>query len=219
MLIVGAQLALWAISGAYFAFMDIDFIHGDSLIKREESYLKGDKSRFPIGSLYSRYPGTESVRLQLVAGQEVYRIIQHGETRLIHPVSGQPLPPIEREQAIAIAQYHYAGAGPVSHASLLTDVAPSELSPRHLPSWRVDFDDFGNTSLYLSADEGALVAKRHDFWRWFDIFWYIHIMDYDDGANINNWLLRIAALLAMLGASTGLILTWRRFVPGKETSQ
>src|SRR3546814_9748490 len=67
-----------------------------------------------------------------------------------------------------------------------SDVCSSDL-------WRVEFADNSESTLYLSPQTGELIAKRHDLWRWFDFLWMFHIMDYEERADVNNTLLRVAA--------------------------
>jgi hypothetical protein len=94
-------------------------------------------------------------------------------------------------------------------AELITDNPPFELSPRYLPAWRVNFDDFGSPSLYISAQTGMLVTKRHEFWRTFDLMFSLHVMDYED-EDPSNWLLFWFVCFALLAAMLGLILTYYR---------
>src|SRR3546814_16929963 len=72
-----------------------------------------------------------------------------------------------------------------------------------VPMWRVEFADNSESTLYLSPQTGELIAKRHDLWRWFDFLWMFHIMDYEERADVNNTLLRVAASLGLLFALSG----------------
>ena len=89
--------------------------------------------------------------------------------------------------------------------------APSEIQGRKLPLWRIDFEDPGRTSFYVSPDDGALVTRRHDYWRIFDFVWMLHIMDYKDRADVNNTLLRAFAGLGLILSIAGIWLLWFSF--------
>ena len=66
-------------------------------------------------------------------------------------------------------------------------------------------------TFYLSPATGELVSRRHELWRVFDIVWMLHIMDYDERENVNNWLLRGFTWLAVLTALSGAWLLWFAF--------
>ena len=93
----------------------------------------------------------------------------------------------------------------------LIDALPSEIRGRKPPLWRADFDGWNQPTLYFSPTTGALVSRRHELWRVFDFVWMLHIMDYAGRENVNNWLLRGFALLAMLTALSGAWLLWFAF--------
>ena len=49
-------------------------------------------------------------------------------------------------------------------------------------------------------------ARRSSTWRFYDFFWKLHVMDYDDGADFNHPLLITAAGAAIFVAMSGLVL-------------
>lgn len=210
MWVIGLQMVIWAISGSYFALMNIHFIHGDHLVTPPAHPLSAESYRVPFNDLRARYPDATGFSLTRIAEQPVIQMTIQGQLRLLDPQTGAPLPPVSESLAKRIGQQAYQGSGTLSAATLLTDTAPSELSPRHLPAWRLDYDDWGQTSLYISQLSGELVTKRHRYWRWFDQLWYLHILDYDDGEDLNNLLLRTAASLALAGTLCGALLLWLR---------
>ncbi|MBY6019411.1 hypothetical protein [Ferrimonas balearica] len=210
MWVIGLQMVIWAISGSYFALMNIHFIHGDHLVAPPSRPLSAESYRVTFSELRARYPDATGFSLTRIADQPVIQMTIQGQQRLLDPQSGAPLPPVSESLARRIGQQAYLGSGSLSAATLLTDTAPSELSPRHLPAWRLDYDDLGQTSLYISQLSGELVTKRHRYWRWFDRLWYLHILDYDDGEDLNNLLLRTAAWLALAGTLSGALLLWFR---------
>lgn len=212
-LIVGLQALLWLLSGAYMVVINLDFIHGDHLVKRlDESITVVPDSLISFSEMVARYPDATQIKLQAWMGQPYYQV-QGPETRLINAVTGIEVSPLSREDAVAVAQYHYAGTGAVSSAVLLTDesTAPTEIQSRPLPLWRVRFEDAGSTSFYISPDQGQLVTRRHTYWRIFDFAWMLHIMDYQDRADVNNNLFRVFAMLGTVTAFFGLWLLFYSF--------
>src|SRR3546814_16066697 len=104
------------------------------------------------------------------------------------------LSPLNEETARQLAQSRYTGDAPILKTELVTE-APQEVGGAPVPMWRVEFADNSESTLYLSPQTGELIAKRHDLWRWFDFLWMFHIMDYEERADVNNTLLRVAASL------------------------
>ena len=50
------------------------------------------------------------------------------------------------------------------------------------------------------------MARRNDDWRFFDFFWMLHIMDYQERENFNNPLLITASMFALFTVLAGLLL-------------
>jgi hypothetical protein len=89
--------------------------------------------------------------------------------------------------------------------------------------WLARFDDPLQTRLYFDGTGGELVAVRTEAWVLYDFFWRLHVMDYGDGEDFNNPLLRGFALAALALVLTGTVLVglalarnarrWRRRRP------
>ena len=208
MLFVGTQFVIWSVTGAYMVFFDIDYIHGDSLIVNHQTTINSEQLTYPTQKLFQQYPQAKNLSVGVLINREVYRfsVAEHAYT--VDAATGELLSPLSEPLAIAVAKHLYSGNGDVINAELITENPPFELHAKHLPTWRIDFDNIGSPALYVSANSGEVVTKRHDFWRLFDWMFRFHVMDYNDGENINNWLLLIIALLALLAALSGLVLTY-----------
>ncbi len=216
MLFIGFQFVIWTISGAYMVIFDIDYIHGDSLVINHQTKLNANALDYSIAQLYQDYPQAKHIELASWIDKEVYRFEANGQKFLISAQNGKQLSPLTQEQAIKTAKYAYAGQGEIESSQLLTEQAPFELNPRFLPAWRINFDDSENTSLYISAENGKLVTKRHQYWRLFDWMFSFHVMDYVD-EEVDNQLLFWFTLLALFAAISGAMLTYYSFF--KTTAQ
>jgi len=135
---------------------------------------------------------------------------QGGAKFLVDAGSGERLPPLDRDGAIALARSLYQGDGEVARVEWITQ-APSEVKTRPVPMWAVHFTDRGQSTLYLSPDSGELLARRHSLWRWFDFLWMFHIMDYENRTDVNNTLLRVAAVIGLGFALSGIWLLFYSF--------
>ena len=204
--LVGIQAVLWMVSGLYMTAISIDTIHGDHLVQLDEAPL-GLPSDMDIDALLSRYPDTTGYRLKRWMGRPVVELRRGQEITLLDVDTGRALGPIDEATARKLATSLYIGNAPIRNVQWLT-VAPAEVSTRPVPLWRVEFADTKETTLYLSPITGELLAKRHDLWRWFDVLWMLHIMDYDDRSDIDTPLLRIASTLGLVFGLSG---TWLLF--------
>ena len=61
-------------------------------------------------------------------------------------------------------------------------------------------------NVYVDAVSGEVTAIRSDSWRTWDFLWGTHIMDYSERENIDNLLLKIFSVLALISALSGIVL-------------
>lgn len=210
-LVFGVQLVIWSISGAYMVFFELSFIHGDHLVKATPQSLPSNAQIRPVHEVIRAFPRAREVTLQptLVTGDwlATYKVFAHRETFLVDARSLEPVV-LAQADIVAIAKRLYAPSesAPVTSVALLVNEAPAEIPASLLPIWQVNFDDFGHSSFYISPTTGELVTKRHSFWRGFDFFWMLHIMDYETREDITNWLLRSFILGTGVLSITGMML-------------
>lgn len=210
-LLVGAQVLAWLLSGAYMVLVDIDFIHGDPLVRNTQQALAPEAlSSLSLAKMRVDFPAATGIGITPVLGRLLYTITTPDARYLVDPSSGQTLSPLDQEMVTEIARHYYRGDATVADASLITSDAPPEIGTRTLPLWRVDFEDRFATSFYIDPYSAALVTRRHRFWRIFDFLWMLHIMDYDDRSDIHHPLLWTAQLAGLLLAVTGSWLLFHR---------
>ena len=82
----------------------------------------------------------------------------------------------------------------------------AEYRGRDLPIFKVQTDTEDNINIYINPLTGDISAIRSDSWRLWDLFWALHIMDYQDRDNINNLLLKILSILALMTSISGIAL-------------
>jgi uncharacterized iron-regulated membrane protein len=217
-LLLGAQVLIWVISGLYMTIIDIDLIHGDHLVKSVQVVSLGDKAIAPLpAKAFQRYGNVSAVELTQRMGQPVYMLSTEDGQVVLDAANGNILDELTQQDIEWLAQQHYAGDADMIQARRLEQY-PSELGGRHLPVWRVTFDDWLLSTLYFDVYRGDLIRKRSDLWRWFDFFWMLHIMDYETRDNINNKVLRVAAGFGVIMSFTGLMLVLYRFSARRKAS-
>jgi len=212
-LLIGFQVVLWMVSGFYMVVVDLDFIHGDPLVRNLRTPLALERAKIGFAEIASSNPQATQISLRALPSHPtpVYEVSTGNAKVLIDAADGQTLSPLPQTMIKALASSYYAGEGTVKSVVLLEDKTPLEIQTRALPLWRVDFDDWIETTLYIHPDSGTLVTRRHRFWRWFDFFWMLHIMDYEQRTNINNLLLRVTTLVSLMGVVSGIWLLYFSF--------
>jgi uncharacterized iron-regulated membrane protein len=221
-LIVGIPLVLWMISGFYMVVVDLDFIHGDSLVRNLRVPLQEAAPGVSFSAVAQRYEGVTDVSLRALPTfpAPVYEVTTTSGKVLVDASTGLQLSPLPQDVVANLAQQYYAGDGKLAAIRLIESDAPMEIQSRALPLWRVDFDDWLETSLYVHPDTGVLATRRHRFWRWFDFLWMFHIMDFDTRTDMNNGLLRaatVAGLVTVLSGCWLLYFIFRRTTPARRT--
>lgn len=210
MAFLGIQFLIWSVTGAYMVFFDIDYIHGDSLVNNTQEKLDPKQMNYPLQALLKTYPQASEVSVEVFLGKAVYRFEHEQQKWLMDAKTGALLSPLDERLAVKAAQSYYSGAGDVLDAVLITEDPPFELNPAVLPAWGVNFDDLGAPTIYVSAQTGAMVGKRHNFWRLFDWMFRFHVMDYETGEDMNNSLLFWFTLFGIFSAISGLVLAYFR---------
>jgi len=210
-LIIGLQVLFWVSGGLLMSSFPIEQVHGDHL-KKELTPAKLDMNK-----LYSLAAVVESSNLNVIETRikmgfygPQYRLMDSEQKfHFFDALSGKVLPPLNETQAIEIAQAQYAGSAAVFSSEMITD--NSTEYRKRLPAWRVEFDDSESSTLYIAMDNGQLTSVRNSMWRVFDFFWMLHIMDYEERDDFNNWLLIISAAIALLFTLSGGYLVVKSF--------
>ncbi|REL35875.1 PepSY domain-containing protein [Thalassotalea euphylliae] len=221
MVVLGVPFLIWAITGLYMVTINIHYIHGDSLVYNHQTTITPSDIRLPIKELARRYPNIQSFTIAMLIDKPVYQLTmesseKHGDgshtinsnqTLLVDAQTGEQLSPLSKASALAVASYEYTGEGEVTSVELITENAPFELSARHLPVWRIDYQGLDGASIYVSVLTGQVVTKRHNYWRIFDYFFRFHLMDYQDG-EADNQLLFWTIIASLLAVFSGTVLLY-----------
>tara|TARA_B100001778_G_C18573375_1_gene623724 strand:- start:655 stop:1263 length:609 start_codon:yes stop_codon:yes gene_type:complete len=180
---ISIQLLLWTISGIYFAYNKIELV-------------RGEQYRLPLKIEYRIFERLD----QIIMEKNDNGIKSYSS----HP-DGLSVEPISSDEAIKIAT-EKTSLNPIN-AELLTKAnRGAEYRGRDLPIYRVTTDSQDGINIYINPMTGSISAIRSDSWRLWDLFWALHIMDYQDRDNINNLLLKILSILALVTSISGIAL-------------
>lgn len=221
-LFIGIQFLAWTVSGLYFAWSDIDEVHGDFTRKAPQGLSTGIEVVSPsvaVSELQAskQVDSVSMVTLISVVGLPLYQITYysghvgegshlHTHVALADAVTGKIRNPLNREEAIALAKDNIVAGAEITNVALLTKTdGHHEYRERPLPAWAISFEN-PNCTAYISAERGTFQAVRNDNWRVFDFLWMGHTMDYKSRDNINNLLLRIFSVFGLITVISGFIL-------------
>ncbi|MGB1513714.1 MAG: PepSY domain-containing protein [Gammaproteobacteria bacterium] len=186
---IAIQLLLWTISGIYFAYNKIEMV-------------RGEQYRLPLETEY---------RIFKRLGQEIIEKNENGlKTYLTYP-DNLPVNNLLPSEVINIAK-EKTSLNPTEVSLIETAERGAEFRGRRLPIYKVSTDTKDGINIYIDPITGDVAAIRSDSWRAWDLLWALHIMDYQDRDNINNILLKIFSILALVSSISGVILFFRKTI-------
>ena len=180
---VSIQLLLWTISGIYFAYNKIELV-------------RGEQYRLPVDVEYRIFD-----RL----GVSIIEKNDNGNKTYETYPDGVKVEPITKDEALLIASKK-TSLNPTDGILINETYKGAEFRGRDLPIFKVQTDTEDNINIYINPLTGDISAIRSDSWRLWDLFWALHIMDYQDRDNINNLLLKILSILALMTSISGIVL-------------
>ncbi len=212
-LLLGAQVLLWMASGVIMSWFHLDLVRGETnAVKTTPPELEATAYASP-GGVIAQMNGATSLELRTFQGRPVYEVKDVDGIALFNARTGDRLAPISEETARRVARNDYSGDAKIIKSALMTD--PPHEYRRDKPVWRVDFDDSLHTRIYVSRLTGEVASRRNDIWRVYDFFWMLHIMDYGERTNFNNWFVKIASAAGLIFAISGMIIVVLRFRHGR----
>lgn len=220
-LVLVVQILLWFLSGLVMAVLPIEQVRGEHL--RSQPLTNWQQAQISPAIVLAQH-STEAIlslsqQLAVTAGQlsavPVYVIDDAGQRFRYSAVDGSLLTALAEQDISQLAQAQYQGKAGLRQVKLLQR-APAEVRHLATPLWQLQFADSDNTHFYLDPATGAVLRVRTDTWRWFDFFWMLHIMDYDERSNFNNPLLITTAAASLLFTLTGILLLWQRYRPRRK---
>lgn len=194
--IIGIQIILWVASGLVMVARPIEEVRGTT--------LRRDPPALTVPAGLPALSGVEKLELGQLLGQPVWKLTD-GQGKRLLDVSGQPIA-ITAAQAEAIARAGTSLTGPAS----VTPVTPAKPASdwRETAGYRVSFAN--DTRVYITT-QGDIGAVRTPWWRFYDLFWGLHIMDWTERENSHSPLIIVSTLLSLGVVLTGGLLTVRHF--------
>jgi hypothetical protein len=198
--IVGIQIILWVASGLVMVVRPLEVVRGDD--------VRRDKPALVVPAGLPALTGVEKLELGQLLGKPVWKLTDGQGKRLLDAATGLPIA-ITAAQAEAVARAGTTLTGPVT----VTAISPANPASdwRDTAGYRVEFA--GETRVYITT-QGDIGAVRTPWWRFYDLFWALHIMDWQERDNTHGPLIIAVTLVALGVVLSGALLTikhfWRR---------
>lgn len=209
-LAVGIQVLFWVAGGLVMTAIPIETV-------RSEHHVR-EQTPTPLNFEGVLAPDAIAAALKLDITRAELRSTPRGTAWVLTPVKGDPVtvsaatgqafPALDTATATQLAADAYRGDGKPT-TTVLLPVAPQETA-KEGPIWRVDFNDTERTTFYLSPQTGEVLTRRSAVWRFYDVFWRLHIMDLENGKDFNHPLIIGVTFLTFTIVITGFILLWIR---------
>ena len=199
---ISLQLLLWTVSGIYFAFNKIELVRG-------EQYLNHVETNFDLSKLNIEIEKAKAVEFKKRLGQEIVIIKTKDTTKYLN-MTGQPLKKISMEDAMNSVSSQTILI-PFAAEEVVNEKLGSEYRGRSLPIYRVKSKNEKGAELnvYINTYSAEVVAIRSNKWKIWDLMWGFHIMDWKERDNIDNLLLKIFSILALVSSVTGIMLFFK----------
>lgn len=199
---ISIQLLLWTISGIYFAFNKIENVRGEQYRAQTSSNYNFQKIEFEI-------PDAVSVNVKNRLGKTIIAASTKNGMRYFDE-EGRVLQKISFDEAKQLVSKH-TFLKPIAVEEIYTSEEGSEYRGRELPLYKVVTRNANDNEInaYLNIFTGEVVAIRSAQWRIWDLMWGFHIMDWQERDNIDNLLLKIFSILAMVSSISGILLFFK----------
>lgn len=199
---ISIQLLLWTISGIYFSFNKIELVRGEQYIEVVEKPINLSAINFNI-------PNSENISIINRLDKEIVIVSTKSSKRYLDK-NGNPLEKLSIDEAMKSVEIKTTLL-PLEVIEITDRKSGSEFRGRSLPIYKVESKNTKNDDInvYVNIYSGEIMAIRSPQWRIWDLMWGFHIMDWKDRDNINNLLLKVFSILALVSSITGLILFFK----------
>ena len=189
---ISLQLLLWTISGIYFAFNKFENVRG-------EQYRIKSLSNYSLKKVDFDIPDATSVDIK----KRLDETIIVASTKMGMQYFDEQGSPIQKISDIE--------AKPIAVKEINLPKKGSEYRGRQLPIYNVTTRNANDKEInvYLNVFSGEIVAIRSAQWRIWDLMWGFHIMDWQERDNIDNLLLKIFSILALISSISGILLFFK----------
>ena len=196
-LAISIQLLLWTVSGIFFAFNKIELIRGEQYLVSQQT------SEVDLSNLTNTF---NAKRIEILQRLDILIVKVEGESGTYYTdKNGIKLKYLNEEEAKQIVR-NKTSLIPIEATKIENPARASEFRGRSLPLFKVTTQSKDHVNVYVNAVSGEVSAIRSNAWRTWDFLWGAHIIDYAERENIDNFLLKIFSILALISSLSGILL-------------
>ncbi len=201
-LVISIQLLLWTVSGIYFAFNKIELVRG------EQYLIEQNVSKLNLKEVESSFSAKD---VNFVRRLDEWIIKVETDSGFSYTdLQGQNLDELNAEEVKEVVRQS-TNLIPLMAQRIDKPEIRAEFRGRNLPIFKVATSTTDNINVYVDAFTGEVTAIRSDSWRIWDFLWGAHIIDYSERENINNFLIKILSILALISSLSGIVLFFKTF--------
>lgn len=206
--LTGVPLLLWCVSGLVMVAKPIEEVRGATLRRDLPVQALPPGNPAPI-AMEIGGPPIREVRTLMQNGRPVTLLaMMDGTTRRYDAITAEPLPRFTDVEARLLVAREIVGGEKVAEVRAVSADSPTLEFRQPVDAWQVTLDD--GTHVYVGRDSGAIEAVRTRWWRFYDLFWGLHIMDLQSREDTHHPVLILFAVLALAGSVLGTTLLFRR---------
>ena len=199
---ISLQLFLWTISGIYFAFNKIELVRGEQYRLTES---------FPVNFNEINFSRSDVHQIKAIKRLDEIIFVVSGSKGIEYlNALGTPVNKLNKNEVFEIVSSS-STLEPIDLEEISESSKGSEFRGRDLPLYKVTSlnDKDKKINLYLNIFSGEITAVRSLQWRIWDLMWGFHIMDWQTRDKINNIILKIFSILALVSSISGILLFFR----------
>lgn len=201
---VGLPVLMWAVTGLVMVARPIEEVRGE--------HLRAPRAAIdPAGIAFPQRIGEPIHEARLVSQPDgpawIVTAADGGRWRYSARF-GTATPPVVEDEARRIAEAAYAGEARLAGVTYFPPGEAPTAARSGAAVWQARFAD--GTQVYIDDATGEVLALRTGQWRFYDFLYGLHIMDPQAHEDAHNPFAILFAALAVLGASLGCILLFRR---------
>lgn len=206
--LAGVPLLFWTLSGLVMVARPIETVRGEHLRRELAPVPLPAGADIAIRLPPDRARPVVAVATRMEQGRIITRLTYADDTIERYDAAGRRLAPFSDVEARMLVARAIVGGDQVASVRLTdADHPPIDLR-RPIAAWQVTLED--GTRVYVARDTGEIAAVRTRWWRVFDWFWGLHIMDLRGREDTHHPLLVGFAALALVTTVIGLMLLFRR---------
>lgn len=206
--LAGVPLVLWSLSGLVMVAKSNDEVRGEHLRRALAPAALPAGTDISVRLPADRARPVVAVATQVEGGRVITRLSYADKRIERYDAQGRRLAPLSDVEARLLVAERIVGGDDVASVALTDPQAPPLDLRRPVAAWQVTLGD--GTRVYVARDSGEIAAVRTRWWRIYDFFWGLHIMDLQTREDTHHPILILFAALASASSLLGTVLLFRR---------